>query len=175
MNNTKPIDLMAKCPVCGATAVFDRIPGNNSKINFYIHCPECGFGAKQIYSAELYLSYTGDLVPIGEEIQDAINDWNALAQNSGKTKRKQSTASRQEAAERASELRTQGRKGCKAVRINMAFTPENHKFIKTMARISGMTMTEFVNKELEKSMKQSGEYKCALEIKEKMAQFNMNI
>ena len=51
----------------------------------------------------------------------------------------------QEAAERAAALRTQGRKGCKAIRINMAFTPENHEFIKTMARISGKTMTEFAN------------------------------
>lgn len=51
----------------------------------------------------------------------------------------------QEAAERKSELRTQGRKGCKANRINMAFTPENHEFIKIMARISGKSMTEYCN------------------------------
>lgn len=57
----------------------------------------------------------------------------------------QGTANPQEQAERAAELRTQGRKGCKAVRINMAFTPENHQFIKVMARISGKTMTEFAN------------------------------
>lgn len=57
----------------------------------------------------------------------------------------QGTASPQEAAERASALKTQGRKGCKAIRINMAFTPENHEFIKIMARISGKTMTEFAN------------------------------
>lgn len=57
----------------------------------------------------------------------------------------QTEASPEEQAERASELRTQGRKGCKAVRINMAFTPENHEFIKVMARASGRTMTEFTN------------------------------
>lgn len=57
----------------------------------------------------------------------------------------QGQASPQEAAERAAELRTQGRKGCKAIRINMAFTPENHEFIKIMAKISGKTMTEFAN------------------------------
>ena len=27
----------------------------------------------------------------------------------------------------------------------MAFTPENHEFIKIMAKISGKTMTEFAN------------------------------
>ena len=60
-------------------------------------------------------------------------------------KGQQGSASPQEQAERASELHTQGRKGCKAVRINMAFTPENHEFIKVMARASGRTMTEFTN------------------------------
>lgn len=60
-------------------------------------------------------------------------------------KGQQGTASPQEAAERAAELRTQGRKGCKAIRINMAFTPDNHEFIKVMAKISGKTMTEFTN------------------------------
>ena len=60
-------------------------------------------------------------------------------------KGQQGTASPQEAAERAAELKTQGRKGCKATRINMAFTPENHEFIKVMARASGRSMTEFTN------------------------------
>lgn len=60
-------------------------------------------------------------------------------------KGQQGTASPQEAAERAAQLKTQGRKGCKVIRINMAFTPENHEFIKVMATISGKTMTEFAN------------------------------
>lgn len=60
-------------------------------------------------------------------------------------KGQQGSASPQEAAERAAQLKTQGRKGCKAIRINMAFTPENHEFIKVMATISGKTMTEFAN------------------------------
>ena len=60
-------------------------------------------------------------------------------------KGQQGTASPQEAAERAAQLKTQGRKGCKATRINMAFTPENHEFIKVMARLTGKTMTEFAN------------------------------
>ena len=60
-------------------------------------------------------------------------------------KGQQGTASPQERAERASELRTQGRKGCKAIRINMASTPENHEFIKVMSKATGRTMTEFAN------------------------------
>ena len=60
-------------------------------------------------------------------------------------KGQQGTASPQEREERAAELRTQGRKGCKAVRINMAFTPDNHEFIRVMAKASGHSMTEFTN------------------------------
>lgn len=58
----------------------------------------------------------------------------------------QRPASQQEQLERMQELRTQGRKGCKAIRINMAFTPDNHLFIKTLARATGLTMTELTNK-----------------------------
>ena len=65
-------------------------------------------------------------------------------------KGQQGTASPQEAAERAANLKTQGRKGCKATRINMAFTPENHEFIKVMARLTGKTMTEFANLAIER-------------------------
>ena len=57
----------------------------------------------------------------------------------------QTTASAQEVAARREALQTQGRKGCRATRINMAFTPENHEFIKVMAKASGKTMTEFTN------------------------------
>lgn len=60
-------------------------------------------------------------------------------------KGQQGEVSPAEAAERAGALRTQGRKGCKAIRINMAFTPDNHEFIKIMAGITGQTMTEFTN------------------------------
>lgn len=65
-------------------------------------------------------------------------------------KGQQGTASPQEAAERASNLKTQGRKGCKAIRINMAFTPENHEYIKVMAKVTGKTMTEFANLAIER-------------------------
>ena len=60
-------------------------------------------------------------------------------------KGQQGTASAEEKAARAANLQTQGRKGCKATRINMAFTPENHEFIAVMAKASGRTMTEFTN------------------------------
>ena len=76
-----------------------------------------------------------------------INTGKVYSQIEQATSRKgqQGTASPQEAAERAEELKTQGRKGCKAVRINMAFTPSNYEFIKVMAAASGRSMTEFTN------------------------------
>ena len=66
------------------------------------------------------------------------------------SKGQQGTASPQEQGERAEALRTQGRKGCKAIRINMAFTPENHQYIAIMARITGQSMTVFTNAVIEK-------------------------
>lgn len=41
--------------------------------------------------------------------------------------------------------KTQGRKGIKAIRINMAFTPEAHEYINIMARARGQTITSFCN------------------------------
>ena len=57
----------------------------------------------------------------------------------------QEEASPAEQRARRAELATQGRKGCKAYRINMAFTPENHDFIKILSKASGRTMTQYVN------------------------------
>lgn len=70
--------------------------------------------------------------------------YGAIEQATGK-EGQQTTASQEEQAERMAEMKTQGRKGCKAIRINMAFTPDNHEFIKVLARASGRTMTDFTN------------------------------
>lgn len=75
--------------------------------------------------------------------------YDAIEQGTSR-KGQQGKVSPQEAAERANNLKTQGRKGCKATRINMAFTPDNHEFIKIMAKISGQTMTEFTNLVIER-------------------------
>ena len=75
--------------------------------------------------------------------------YNAIEKSTSR-RGQQATVSPQEAAERASQLKTQGRKGCKAVRINMAFTPENHDYIKVMAKVTGKTMTELTNIVIEK-------------------------
>lgn len=43
------------------------------------------------------------------------------------------------------DLRTQGQKGAKLDRINMAFTADNMDYIRTMSKLKGQTMTQFVN------------------------------
>lgn len=47
---------------------------------------------------------------------------------------------------------TQGRKGCKMPRINMAFEPDIHGWIQKSARQNGITMTNFVNSILREKM-----------------------
>lgn len=55
------------------------------------------------------------------------------------------TATPEEAYQRKSELRTQGKKGAKSDRYNMAFTPANYDYINVVARIRGITKTKLVN------------------------------
>ena len=45
---------------------------------------------------------------------------------------------------------TQGRKGQKLQRINMAFQPENLDYLQTISRIEGVSMTDYVNRILQK-------------------------
>lgn len=62
-----------------------------------------------------------------------------------KNRKMQTPASEEEAKERMALMQTRGRKGVHLPRINMAFTPENHDFIKTMSVVTCKTMTEFLN------------------------------
>lgn len=56
---------------------------------------------------------------------------------------------------------TQGKKGAKMPRINMAFTPSNLDFIRTMAAIRGQSMTQYVNSLIEKERKNNETYEAA--------------
>lgn len=58
----------------------------------------------------------------------------------------------QEVQEAREAGKTQGRKGCKAVRINMAFSPDVHDYIKTMSKVTGKSVTQFTNDVFRKSM-----------------------
>lgn len=63
----------------------------------------------------------------------------------GASKERKPTATEREAKEARESQKTQGRKGCKMQRINMAFTDSNYEFIHVMSRLKGITYTDFVN------------------------------
>lgn len=87
-----------------------------------------------------------------------------LAQATGKANQ-QGEASPQEIKERQDNLQTQGRKGAKAYRINMAFTPDNHEFLRIMGKVTGKTMTQFCNLCIERYRKEHPDiYEKAQEI-----------
>jgi 2-hydroxychromene-2-carboxylate isomerase len=68
-------------------------------------------------------------------------------------KRKKDTPPTAEEIQLAREQsRTRGRKGVKMLRINMAFTPEVHEYIRTMAQVRGQTVTQFTEAVFRKSM-----------------------
>ena len=73
------------------------------------------------------------------------------------------TYSEQEAQELLDTLNTAGRKGLKLPRINMAFTPANYEYVRTMSRVRGETLTTFVNMIIEQSLKDNADlYKEAV-------------
>ena len=53
--------------------------------------------------------------------------------------------------------KTQGRKGAKAIRFNMAFPPSVYEYITTMARVRGESVTKFTQFVFEQSMKDNAE------------------
>lgn len=55
------------------------------------------------------------------------------------------TYTEEEKQEFLAAMKTAGRKGCRLPRINMAFAPELYDYVKTMSKVSGLTLTEFVN------------------------------
>lgn len=67
------------------------------------------------------------------------------------------TYSEDEKQESMDTLNTQGKKGLKAMRINMAFTPELHEYIKIMSDLQGTTITNFVNGILMQHLEQNRE------------------
>lgn len=75
------------------------------------------------------------------------------------------TATPEEAAERKAALKTQGKKGAKCDRYNVAFTPANYDYINIVARVKGMTMTKFINQMIDEYRENHPEiYEKALQL-----------
>lgn len=61
--------------------------------------------------------------------------------------------------------KTSGRKGVKMKRINMAFTPANYDYIRTVSKLRGESMSEFVNAIIAGSMERNSElYEQAVKV-----------
>ena len=61
----------------------------------------------------------------------------------------QNTPTEQEIKKAQAEQQTQGKKGYKMHRINMAFTPDNIDFIRAISKLKGVTMTQYINELLD--------------------------
>lgn len=61
-----------------------------------------------------------------------------------------------EAQEAKLQMKTQGKKGLKAARINMAFAPDTYDYIRIMAQAKGISITEFVNQIIRQHMEEPG-------------------
>jgi len=105
-----------------------------------------------------------------EEVQEVQN-----AQKKPKNHKKQpkprKTYTDAEARKILMTMRTNGRKGVKLPRINLAFRPDIYEFATTTAQGAGMSYTAFINMILEKYMNEHiDSYRRALELKEELEQ-----
>ena len=93
-----------------------------------------------------------------------------------KNRKMQTPASREEADERMALMQTRGRKGVHLPRINMAFTPENHDFIKTMSAVTCQTMTEYLNDVIKQYREEySQDYDEIIKMRERIIAIRENI
>ena len=87
--------------------------------------------------------------PIVEEAAEEIPE---EAPKPKKQYKARKTYDKQETQEALDTLTTQGKKGLKALRINMAFPPAIHQYVAVMSKAKGITMTQFVNLVLSQHM-----------------------
>lgn len=67
------------------------------------------------------------------------------------------TYTMEQAADFLANGQTTGHKGVKLPRINMAFYPDVYDYVQTMSRVTGQTMTDFVNAILRNYMAENSE------------------
>lgn len=102
---------------------------------------------------------------------DFTSMYDTIAQSTADVKKRgpRRTYNAQEAREIAETMKTSGRKGAKMPRVNFAFRPSIYEYVTVMARVSGMNMTEFINKVLEDHMQEHMDlYNKALEFRDKL-------
>lgn len=91
-------------------------------------------------------------------VYDTIKEATAQGAQEGDTIHKnRRTYSKEEAAALMEEMKTAGRKGLGLPRVNLAFNPSNYDYIKTMSRVQGLNLTQFVNLVIRQHMEEHGE------------------
>ena len=91
-----------------------------------------------------------DFTAVYSQIEEATQEIESTAsaqdvQETQKTRKPRKTYTEQEAQELLEAQQTSGRKGLSQPRINLAFSPQNFLYVKTMARVSGLNVTQFIN------------------------------
>lgn len=95
-----------------------------------------------------------------------------IAKSAGQTTKKEAPAA--EKRRRLSARKTQGRKGCLMQRINMAFSPENHEYLRVVSACMGKNMSEFVNDLITKYRMQHADiYEKAVKFKKEVEGLNV--
>ena len=86
-----------------------------------------------------------------------------------KTRGPRKTYNEQEAAEIMETMKTSGKKGVKMPRVNLAIKPSNYEYATTMSRVTGLSMTEFINSVIEDHKTQHAElYDKAIAFREQL-------
>lgn len=84
-------------------------------------------------------------------------------------KKERKTYTEEETAAALESMKTSGKKGIKLPRINLAFSPANYDYIKTMAQVRGEDMTTFLNHIIEESRHTNQDtYNRALEFRKSL-------
>lgn len=95
----------------------------------------------------------------GETIAEAT-------QEPQQTRKERKTYGPQETQELLESLNTTGRKGVHLPRLNLAMRPANYDYVRTMAKISGMTYAQFIDKIITEHRETHGDiYKKAVELR----------
>lgn len=83
-----------------------------------------------------------------EPVYDAIS-------NATTAQKPRKTYTPEEAEELKASRKTQGRKGTKLPRVNLALSPQIYDYVKTVSTVCGMTITDFINGELQRSFERN--------------------
>lgn len=84
-------------------------------------------------------------------IDDRREELENTIQTGSSSRRGQSEVTPEEELQRLSTLRTRGRKGVKAPRNMILFTPDNYEYLKVASSMRGLSISRYVNNVIEET------------------------